>query len=240
MPPNRADLELAILDYWKAKGAQLEAALASKSSAEGTSKAVRGGGHFNPIVNLLSEFFLEAGYPLSSMKAGRDDTVLPGHYRPSKAWDLVVVHEGVLVAAIELKALGGPSFGNNYNNRVEEALGNAVDLAQGNREALVGDEPPWLGYFFIMEDLDGSRRSIPRPKEGSFPSDPEWLGRSYQDRFSLTGRRLLNDGLYDAICYVTSSADNPGPGEPSRQLDWAHFSAAIAARLTYLKDLGYP
>jgi hypothetical protein len=66
--------------------------------------------------------------------------ILPGHFRPNKAWDLVVVHKEVLVAAIELKALGGPSYGKNYNNRVEEALGNAVDLSHASRAGLTGRE----------------------------------------------------------------------------------------------------
>jgi hypothetical protein len=46
---------------------------------------------------------------------------LPGFYRPSKEWDLLVVADGQLVAAIEVKSQVG-SLGNNFNNRVEEAL----------------------------------------------------------------------------------------------------------------------
>jgi hypothetical protein len=48
-----------------------------------------------------------------------------------------------LVAAFELKALGGPSFGNNYNNRVEEALGSAVDLRRAALADLFPGEKPW-------------------------------------------------------------------------------------------------
>jgi hypothetical protein len=54
---------------------------------------------------------------------------LPGYYRPSKEWDLVVVCENDLVAAIEVKSQVR-SFGNNFNNRVEEALGNATDFGR--------------------------------------------------------------------------------------------------------------
>ena len=41
--------------------------------------------------------------------------------------DLLVVTEPAtrLVMAIELKSQVGASFGNNYNNRTEEAIGNA-------------------------------------------------------------------------------------------------------------------
>jgi hypothetical protein len=72
------------------------------------------------------------------------------------------------------------------------------------------------------------------------PGSGMWLGRSYQRRFELTGERLLDQKLYDAVCYVTSSPESPLPVEPSARLDWSHFSAAINARIRYLKDLGFP
>lgn len=242
MPPTDDDLRVAIAAYWALKKKQRAAAESILSTAEGTSKAVRGGGHFNPVVNLLARFFTEAGYPLSSIGAGQRSasTILPGYYRPTKAWDLVVVHNDILVAAIELKALGGPSFGNNYNNRIEEALGNAIDLDRANLTSLVGRERPWLGYFFIMEDAAGSRRPGGKPREAAFSPDEVWHGRSYQERFNVTGQRLLDERLYDAVCYLVSSADDPGPREPSPHLDWRHFSAALQARLKYLDELGYP
>jgi hypothetical protein len=240
--PDRSDLERAVADYWRVKDGQLAAAEAAGSSAEGTSKAVRGGGHFAPIAALIARFFLAAGYPVESIATGQRDprTCLPGYFRPTKDWDLVVSHRGVLVAAIELKALGAPSFGNNYNNRVEEALGNAADLAKANLEHLVGPEPPWLGYFFVMEDHAKSRNPGGRPRGRPFVSGKEWAGRSYQERFVLTGERLLDEKMYDALCYVVSAREKPGPIEPSQRLDWHHFSAALQARIAYLDRLGYP
>jgi hypothetical protein len=240
MAPTESDLELAIHAYWQTKDKQRDAALAIASTAEGTAKAVRGGGHFNPIVNLIARFFTDAGYPLESIRASRKGTTLPGFYRPSKAWDLVVVHRGVLVAAIELKGLGSPSFGKNFNNRVEEALGNAVDLSRASLARLCGEELPWTGYFFVMEDQVGSERPIKKPQEGPFSAEPIWYGTSYQDRFAITGKRLLDEGLYDAVCYLVSSPEDPRPAQPVPQLDWRHFVAAVQARITYLANLGYP
>ncbi len=240
MAPSRDDLELAIAAYWGKKDEQLAAAQLAGSTAEGSSKAVRRGGHFNPIANLIARFFLDAGYPPESIHASGKMTRLPGYYRPTKAWDLVVVQDDVLVAAVELKALGGPSFGNNYNNRVEEALGNGVDLERANWRQLVGREKPWLGYFFLIQDDEGSRKPG-RPNGGaSFPPDSVWDGASYQQRFALTGERMLDQGIYDAIYYAASSSSDPGPREPSSSLDWQHFSAAIQARIKYLEALGIP
>lgn len=48
------------------------------------------------------------------------------YFRPNKKWDLLVVDNNELVIAIEFKSQVGPSFGNNFNNRTEEAMGSAV------------------------------------------------------------------------------------------------------------------
>lgn len=240
MAPSRQDLQTAIAGYWAGKDRQRKAAESIRSTAEGTAKAVRGGGHFNPVANLLARFFTDAGYPLDSISASGNRTILPGYFRPDKAWDLVVVHKEILVAAIELKALGAPSYGKNNNNRIEEALGNSSDLSRASLAELLGREKPWLGYFFLLEDTPESRRPRSARQNPSLPIAPEWSGLSHEDRFSIAGRRLVDEQLYDAVCYVTSSADAPGPSEPEPRLDWQHFSAAIEARLTYLSKLGLP
>jgi hypothetical protein len=237
---TRQDFEDAIAAYWGAKQLQHEQSAIRAAVGAGTAGSVRGGKHFDVIATLLAKFFLDAGYPASSIRVTKSQGLeLPGYYRPQKQWDLVVVHDNVLVAAFELKALGGPSFGNNYNNRVEEALGSAVDLRRADLADLYPREKPWLGYFFIMQDDEGSRRPVKTAK-GALPADKIWNGTSYQDRFGIFCQRLMAEQLYDAACYVTSSAENPKPIELVESLDWRHFSAAINARLTYLRDLGIP
>jgi hypothetical protein len=239
--PTRTDLETAVAAYWQTKDSQAAAARLLGSSAEGTAGSVRAAGHFAPIAAVIARFFLDAGYPPASIGTGRPWVVLPAVFRPTKQWDLAIIHRGVLVAAIELKGIGGDkdSIGRNYNNRVEEALGNALDLWRANDQGLVGPEKPWLGYFFLMEDTPTSR-ARKRPMTGFFPADPIWTGLSQQERFAMTAQRLLNDGLYDAVCYLASSRYRPGPREPLPAADWQHFAASIQARITYLANLGYP
>jgi len=240
MSQSAADLDRAMRAYWALKDRQLAAAEAIQSTAEGSAKAVRGGGHFEPVVQLIASFFIDSGYPASSIFAKGHATILPAYLRPTKNWDLVVVHRTVLAAAIEVKALGGPSFGNNYNNRLEEAIGCSVDLTAANAANLVGPEKPWLGYFFVIEEHPGSRHTVRERSSASFPLEPIWANRSYQTRYSVTGRRLLDSKMYDAVCYLVSSRENPTPIEPEPALDWRHFSSAINARIHYLKGLGYP
>jgi hypothetical protein len=235
---TRAEFEAAVAAYWGARDDQLTASAISGAVGTGTAGSVRGGRHFTAMTALLARFFLDAGYPLDAIRTSR--LGLPGYYRPQKQWDLVVVHNDTLVAAFELKSLGGPSFGNNYNNRIEEALGSAVDLHRAGRAGVIPGERPWLGYLFLMQDAKGSREPV-HLAEGVFAVDPVWRGhRSYQERFSVFCERLLAEGLYDAVCYLVSSPADPTPVEPVVALDWRHFAAAIQARITYLAALGFP
>ena len=181
------------------------------------------------MAELMEAIFLDAGFPPSSISRGTA-VELPGYYRPEKKWDLVVVHGDTLVAAIEFKSQVGPSFGNNYNNRTEEAIGNAVDIWTAFREGRFGSQRPWLGYLFLLEEAPKSTTPV-RVREPYFPIDEEFRGASYMKRYEILCRRLLLERLYDAACLVTSSADPTSPvHEPAPDLSFAEFSRGIRAR----------
>jgi type II restriction enzyme len=74
------------------------------------------------------------GLSHASIHQNRAFLTLPGFFRPTKLWDLLVIHQGKLIAAIELKSQVGPSFGKNFNNRTEEAIGSAYDFQTAFRE----------------------------------------------------------------------------------------------------------
>lgn len=214
MTVSRQDFEDAVAAYWGVKQSQNELSAIKNKVGVGTAGSVRSGKHFDTIAAILARFFLDGGYPPGAIRVTKSQGLeLPGYYRPQKQWDLVVTHENTLVAAFELKALGGPSFGNNYNNRVEEALGSAVDLRRTALANLFPGEKPWLGYFFIMEEAAGSRSPV-QLAAGAIQVDQLWKDKSYQDRFAIFCERLMTEGLYDAVCYITSSAKNPNPIEP--------------------------
>src|SRR5207249_3154345 len=99
---------------------------------------------------------VRAGVPQPSIKVGRP--TLPGYYRVAKQWDLVVVHGGYLVAAIEFKSQVG-SVGKNYNNRFEEALGSATDINAAQREFdAFGPLSPWLAFVLVLEETDETEK----------------------------------------------------------------------------------
>ncbi len=187
----------------------------------------------DPMAELMESIFLDAGFPPSSISRG-SAVELPGYFRPEKKWDLVVVHGDALAAAIEFKSQVGPSFGNNYNNRSEEAIGNAIDIWTAYREGRFGTMRPWLGYLFLLEEAPGSTRPV-QVRQPFFEVDPVFLDASYKDRYEILCRRLILERLYDAVCFVTASADVGSPiHEPASDLSFTTFATAIRARAAAL------
>jgi len=134
--------------------------------------------------------------------------VLPGFFRPTKQWDLLIVHNGRLLAALELKSLCGPSFGNNANNRCEEALGSAYDFRKAQSEGLFGPgAAPFLGYFILVEDTTGSREPV-TSRSPHFPTDPCFKGASYQSRMQLMCERMVQQQLYACASVLTAPGDS--------------------------------
>jgi hypothetical protein len=161
---------------------------------------------------------------------------LPGFYRPSKAWDLLVVIQGKLLVAIELKSQVGPSFGNNYNNRTEEALGSAVDLWTAYREgALQSIPPPWLGYLFLLEDCPASRSPV-RVSEPHFAVREEFRQASYAQRYEHLCRKLVLERQYSAACLLLAdkaqASGNPNYTFPAADLSPGAFLTQMQGSLT--------
>jgi len=197
---------------------------------------VTAGQHMSKLEEVIIEEFVTAGIPRTSVRR-KTGIELPGYYRPAKKWDAVVFHKGVLVAAIEFKSQVGPSFGNNVNNRSEEAIGSAVDIWRAYEEGTFGKIRPWLGYFFLLEAAPKSTTpvSLPNPV---FPVDAIFHGTSYADRYRILCKRLVRERLYDAACFLTSSVGPPVTlNEPDPELGFANFAAAIAGRVSYLQAL---
>ena len=140
---------------------------------------------------------------------------LPGYFRPTKLWDLLVVRQGRLIAAAEFKSQVGPSFGNNANNRCEEALGSAVDLWTAYREGAFGNiRRPFVGYLVLVEDAPSSRRPVTADSP-HFDVFPEFRDASYVQRYSLLCQKLMQEQLYTAAAAILSPRAATKTGEYS-------------------------
>ncbi|GAA1772874.1 PaeR7I family type II restriction endonuclease [Luedemannella helvata] len=186
--------------------------------------------------NIIVHEFISAGFDPDCVR--RNSGIhLPGYYRPAKKWAVVVVDSGLLVAAIEFKSHVGPSFGNNFNNRIEEAIGSAVDVWRAYEEGTFGEVRPWLGYFFLLEDAPRSTKPVSLPTT-VFPVDDAFQDSSYTDRYRIFCQRLLRERLYDAACFLTASGTGVTMiNEPSRELGFAAFAAKIAGRAAEIHAL---
>lgn len=233
---NRQALEEAIRNSWLIRQRQADKQAAVGKVDAGSRGSVTGGAHLDALTELIRDAFIEQGFSSDAVRY-RTGIEIPGYYRATKKWDLVVVDRQRLVAAVELKSHIGPSFGNNFNNRTEEALGNAVDVWRAYEAGAFGAIRPWLGYVLLLEEAPGSvRRSSPR--QGVFPVDPVFDNTSYQDRYAIFCQRLVRERLYDAACLLTSTREPDSPvREPETEVGFANFAAAIAGRSAYIRAL---
>jgi hypothetical protein len=228
----KKDHRKEVLALWKLRSKAEKKARIAGSTDLGLRAGVTSGRHLDPLTQLVRDIFIDAGMPPESVHCGSRNLEVPGFYRPQKRWDIVVVHEGVLVAAVEFKSILG-SYGNNMNNRTEESLGNAVDLLEAAEQGLIGTRPPWLGFVFFMQDDERSRKGGKNPKQPHFPLDEAFAGANYQQRASIWLRRLLMKRLYNAAWYalVDPKQGVNGVLEPDPELSWAKFEAAIRGRV---------
>jgi hypothetical protein len=124
----------AVQAFWDARDRQQRKQVEAGKIDVGTRGAVTGGTQMGALETLLTDVLVGAGLSPNDIHA-RTALELPGYYRPEKKWDLLVIAGDQLLLAVEFKSQVGPSFGNNFNNRTEEAIGNAEDIWTAYREA---------------------------------------------------------------------------------------------------------
>jgi hypothetical protein len=231
-------LKRAIAFYWQTREIQRKKQKDQGSSDQGARSAVTGGAQMDGIINLITEIISESG--ISNNCIFYDQYLqLPGFFRPTKEWDLLVVKNGQLLLALEAKSQVGPSFGNNFNNRTEEAMGSAIDLWTAYREGAFNSTiKPWLGYFFMLEDCENSNRPV-KVQEPHFKVFPEFIDASYAKRYELFCRKLVRERHYTASSFILSSKEKGIEGEhtePASDLNFEMFIRSMTGQLTAFGD----
>jgi hypothetical protein len=223
----------AVAHYWQTRVAQRKRQESGGKADQGLRSAVTGGAQMDGFIELFTELITQAGVPGNCIFK-KKAVELPGFFRPTKEWDLLVVHERILIAAIEAKSQVGPSFGNNFNNRTEEAIGSALDLWTAFREKAYLDSPqPFLGYFFMLEDCDASRRPV-GVQEPHFKVFPEFVGASYMRRYELFCRKLVSERHYVASAFISSSSLDGLKGAyktPADDLSMERFAKVLVSHV---------
>jgi Restriction endonuclease XhoI len=229
------ELGKAVKHFWNTRASQKTRQGSGTGLKDaGNRSAVTGGKHADGFIKLIAAIVRDAGLPdVVIQTAAKTSRTLPGYFRPSKEWDLIVVSGNDLVAAIEVKSQVG-SFGNNFNNRVEEALGNATDFwAAYAKGTFSPSARPWLGYLFMLEENPASLRPTKRIRLSPYPVDETFQTLSYAKRYEEVCQRLVRERLYDSACFFTSNQPSGLKGaftEPSAELSIRNFAVSLAAR----------
>jgi hypothetical protein len=228
-----ADMRDAVRFFWQQRLRQSKRQGGGDDRDRGARSAVTGGKQMDGFLRLVRKLLVEVHVPESSIAIDRR-IELPGWFRAEKKWDLVVVHGGELLAVLEFKSHIGPSFGNNFNNRTEEALGSATDIWAAYREgAFKPSARPFLGYLILLDDCERSRSPV-KVLEPHFRVFSEFQGASYRKRYAILIEKLMRERLYDGACFLLSSADAAESGdyvEPHPELTFAKLLAPLLARV---------
>jgi hypothetical protein len=223
----------AVRLYWQTRTKQLEKQADSGAKDQGLRSAVTGGAQMDGFIDLLTKLVTEAGIDRSHVFY-KESLELPGYFRPTKKWDFLVVVKGQLIAALESKSQVGPSFGNNFNNRTEEAMGSALDLWTAFREKAFGSAVrPWLGYMFLLDDCPKSKTAV-AVKEPHFRVFEEFRNSSYARRYELFCRRLVLERHYDSAAFLLSGTEGGLRGEyaePASDLTFEKFARSLVAQV---------
>jgi len=231
----------AVRAFWGNREAAKLKQFDSGKADQGERSGVTSGKNMDGFIALIVDLIRANGLAHADIHQKRAFLTLPGYFRPTKLWDLLIIHRGELIAAIELKSQVGPSFANNFNNRTEEAIGMAHDLWTAYREGVFGKQPrPFVGWLMLVEDAPSSRSPV-KDISPHFPVLDDFKGASYIQRYDLLCQKLTQEQLYTTASVIASPRDAAESGEfcalsPMTSLktfvtSFAGHIAAEAARL---------
>jgi hypothetical protein len=205
----------AVQAFWGNREAARQKQIESGKADQGERAGVTAGKNMDGFIALVLDIVRANGLAHAKIHQRRAVLTLPGYFRPTKLWDLLVMYKGELIAAIEMKSHVGPSFGNNYNNRTEEAIGTAHDFWTAYREDAFGKQPrPFAGWLMLVEDAPKSRAAI-KGRSPHFPIFKEFEGASYLKRYDLLCQRLVQEQLYTTAAVLASPRSAAKTGEIS-------------------------
>ena len=176
------------------------------------------GKQLDNFISLLKKVAIDAGVKENCIFTKHN--YLPGYFRSSKEWDLLIISPSrKLIATVELKSQVG-SYGNNFNNRAEEAIGSAVDLWTAFREnQFPNQQAPWVGYMMVV-GKDRSSTSPIKNWEPHYPVLREFSNASYIDRYRILCQKLIRERHYTSVALLwTSDKDTYGNVSEDISLD---------------------
>lgn len=233
MPLDLVDYENktreAVRAFWGNREAARQKQIESGRADQGERAGVTAGKNMDGFLALVLDIIKANGLAHAEIHRKKAMLTLPGYFRPTKLWDLLVIHKGELIAAIELKSQVGPSFGNNFNNRTEEAIGTAHDLWTAFREEAFGKQPrPFVGWLMMVEDAPSSRSPV-RDSSPHFPVFEEFKGASYLQRYDLLCQRLVQEQLYTTAAVIAAERSAVDTGDFTELSSMTNLKAFVTS-----------
>lgn len=224
----------AVKLFWGNREAALAKQAAAGNQDAGARGAVTAGKNMDGFLAIAQSLIEANGLGHADICVQQRVLTLPGFFRPTKLWDMLVIHRGQLVAALEFKSQVGPSFGNNFNNRSEEAIGTAHDLWTAYREGAFGEDAPrpFVGWIMILEDCEKSNSPVTN-KEPHFPVSTDFKMASYAQRYDVLCKRLVQEGLYTSATFLAS------PGEAAADGQYRHLSELTSLKTFVTEFAGH-
>jgi len=222
------------MHFWNARTDAAHRQRAGGAADHGERAGVTAGKNMDGFVHLLTQIARSNGLANAQVCSDRTALTLPGYFRATKNWDLLILNGQRLVAAVEFKSQVGPSLGNNFNNRAEEAIGTAHDFWTAYRTGAFGtDLPrPFVGWLMLIEDTATSRAPGQHLDTPHFDVSPEFRGASYIERYDILCRKLMLENLYSHASVITTPTDGGSTGvygSASQMTSLQAFAAAFAS-----------
>jgi len=223
----------AVKSFWNSRAKAAKKQKASGKSDQGGRAGVTAGKNMDKFSDLICDIVRANGLTTAQIHRKRAALTLPGYYRPTKLWDILVLHKNELIAAIELKSQVG-SFGKNFNNRTEETIGSAHDFWTAYREGAFGKKPrPFVGWLMLVEDAPESRSSI-KDNSPHFEIFKEFTDASYIKRYDILCQKLVQEQLYTTASVMTSprcAAKNGDYSDVSSMTSLTTFVTSFAGHI---------
>lgn len=205
---TEGQIALAVQDFWGAR-------------ATGTQSAK----HDKAFLQLIADELDSVGWPSHIAQSFSDPgAVVAGHFRVAKSWDIVCRDaDGAPRICVEFKSQVD-SYGNNENNRYEEALGSGLDVRAKHGSGTV------LGFVFVICD-EPATRSITRPRLPDL--DPAFANSSHLDRRRVFSERIVEyklngASLYDAAALLLVRRDGTFEHPDNPDLRLVNFADKLA------------
>lgn len=225
------NMKKALLNSYKLRKKAEEVQMEKGTVDVGLRSQVTSGKHMDEIALLVSQDLIQMGVDEDEIHCKKKDVEIPGWFRATKQWDILAFKDGQLITGIELKSISG-SYGNNLNNRVEEAIGEAIDAKYASDRGLLNRvTPPLMAYALIVKKDSESSSKCKKPTSHYFDIDPVFEDTSYLDRFRIMCERLRRESIYGAVWFAIVDPEKGTVEEPVKELSYETFLAEIRGRV---------